>query len=275
MNEPSQSVSTASAHHSRRVFRAFLAVLFLYFCIAYLGMPRYWQKYETRHPALTDIPGITHAADDIPGDPLNIGLIGTEEMVHRAMSAAKWYPADPITFESSLRIAADVVLAKPFDDAPVSPLFLFGRKQDLAFEQPIGNDPRRRHHVRFWKCPKLDEKGRPLWIGAATLDTHVGLSYTTGQITHHIGPDVDLERDKIIEDLKAAGVEGDVRWINDFHKVREGRNGGGDPWHTDGRLAVAVLAIPKEPAAPQRVTHAQLNSFRNQNLNMEPSNDIR
>jgi hypothetical protein len=28
--------------------------------------------------------------------------------------------------------------------------------------------------------------------------------------------------------------------VDDFHKTREGRNGGGDPWHTDAKLYVGV-----------------------------------
>ena len=159
------------------------------------------------------------------------------------MIAAKWYPADKITMESSLRIAVGVVFDRPYDDAPVSSLYLWGRKEDLAFEQPVGNDPRRRHHVRFWRAEKVDAQGRPLWIGSATFDTHVGLSYTTAEITHHIAPNVDEDRDKVMNDLRKAGRLSAEYWIDGFHKVLQGKNGGGDPWHTDGRLAVGVLAI--------------------------------
>ena len=159
------------------------------------------------------------------------------------MLSAKWFPADAITLRSSLRIAAGTVFDRPYFDAPVSNLYFFGRKQDLAFEQPIGNDPRQRHHVRFWQCDELDEEGRPLWIGAATRDSSVGLSHTTGQITHHIAAEIDPERDKIIADIKAVGDLLDFYWVDDFQEPPQGRNGGGDPWHTDGRLAVGVLKI--------------------------------
>jgi hypothetical protein len=67
----------------------------------------------------------------------------------------------------------------------------------------------------------------------------VGLSYTTGQVTHHIGPDIDAERDRIAAELQKQGAK--VEWENDFRKVREGKNGGGDPWRTDGRLAIVEL----------------------------------
>jgi hypothetical protein len=69
----------------------------------------------------------------------------------------------------------------------------------------------------------------------------VGFSHTTGQITHHIAPDVDAERDKIIADLRQAGQLRQVLWIDQFHQVLRGYNGGGDPYATDGRLAVGVI----------------------------------
>lgn len=80
-----------------------------------------------------------------------------------------------------------------------------------------------------------------MWLGAATFDERVGLSYTTGEVTHHIGPNVDAERDRIANELEKVDRVQEVYWINDFHPRLEGRNGGGDPWHTDGRLAVVVL----------------------------------
>jgi hypothetical protein len=217
--------------------------LVLYVLVAYLLLPQRWRSYERRHPALLNAPRITHTASGIPGDPLNLALIASEEELHRALLAAGWFPADPVTLASSLRIAADTVLRRSYDDAPVSSLYLFGRKQDFAFEQPVGDDPRRRHHVRLWRSSELDDQGRPAWFGAATYDERVGLSHTTGEITHQIGPDVDAERDKVIADLKQAGKLAEEYWVDDFQPQHEGKNGGGDPWRTDGRLAAGVLGV--------------------------------
>ena len=118
------------------------------------------------------------------------------------MTAAGWFPADPIPCASSLRIAVDSGLRRPDDDAPVSNLYLFGRQQDLAFEQPVGGSP---GGTAPWSGRALEQTGdshRPAWVGSATFDERVGLSYTTGQVTHHIGPDVDQERDRITTDAK-------------------------------------------------------------------------
>lgn len=232
---------------TRAMFRVLGGGLVLYFVVAYALVPLVWRRYEKRHPALDGAPQITHTANGIPGDPLNIGLVATDEEIHRALLAAKWFPADPITLESSIRIAGSTVLHRPYEDAPVSSLFLWNRKQDLAFEQPVGEDARRRHHVRFWHSEQRDDNGRPLWLGAVTFDTRVGFSHTTGEITHHISADVDAERDKLLADLQQAGVLERVDWVDGFHDKLNGKNGGGDPWRTDGRLAIGVIRIPQGP----------------------------
>jgi LssY C-terminus len=225
-----------------------MGMVMVYAIAAYLIVPTLWRVEIVRHPALQGAPRITHTAAGIHGDPLNIALVATEAGLVKAMLAAGWYPADPLTLESSLRIASSTVFHRPYVDAPVSNLYLWGRKEDLAFEQPAGGDPERRHHVRFWRSAEVDEMGRPLWIGAATYDVGVGVSHTTGQITHHIAADVDTERDKLMSDLRRAGQLSRDVWIEQFHQVLQGYNGGGDPYHTDGRLAVGII-VPQQPSA--------------------------
>jgi hypothetical protein len=245
---PASHVRASSRRRSMRApVRLVVAIAIVYLLVAYLVLPLAWARYEKRHPAIEDSPRITRTARGIPGDPLNVAFVGSQTELELALLAAGWVPADPITLKSTVKIAAGAVFHRSYVDAPVSNLFLWGRKQDLAFEQPAGKDPRRRHHVRFWRSERLDEAGRPLWIGAATFDTKVGFSHTTVQITHHIAADVDDERDKLMTDVKASGNLPEFYWVDGFHLTLQGKNGGGDKWHTDGRLAVGVLGPP--PAA--------------------------
>jgi hypothetical protein len=237
---------------TRRAFptwaRIAVALGATYFLGAYAILPRLWKHHEEHHADFRDGPRVTHTASDIPGDPLNIALVGTEEEVIRAMTTARWDPANALTFRSSLRIVVDTVLRKPDDQAPVSNLYLFGRKEDLAFEKPVGGSPRERHHVRFWHTDKTDND-RTAWIGSAAYDVGVELSRTTGQVTHHISPNVDAERDVLVADLSKA-IPAQVRWLDGFHTQLQGRNGGGDPWRTDGRLAVVVLPLTQATSSP-------------------------
>jgi len=195
------------------------------------------------HPALVRSPRHTTTAQGRQGDAVNVAFIGSEEELHRTLAAAGWFAADPITLRTSIKIAADVVLHKPYAHAPVSDLYLWGRRQDAAFEQPAGDSPKQRHHVRFWRSAEVDHNGEPLWLGAATYDERVELSRTTGGITHKISPDIDRERNKLVSDTIQAETLDGYYWVEQFHVQPEGRNGGGDPYFTDRRLAVGVIDV--------------------------------
>jgi len=245
-------IVTDSESQTRRGFpaweRILLAIAALYFLIAYLILPRLWKRHERHLGVMKKSPRVTQTSSDIPGDPLNIALVGTEEDIIRAMTAAGWDPADSLTFRSSVRIVVDTVLRKPDDEAPVSNLYLFGRKEDLAFEKPVGGSPKERHHVRFWHMEKSYDD-RPAWIGSAAYDIGVELSRTTGQVTHHISPNIDAERDLLVADVSKA-VPAQVQWLDSFHQELRGRNGGGDPWQTDGRLAIVALTLTQAASSP-------------------------
>jgi hypothetical protein len=216
-------------------------------------LPRLWSHHE-HEPGLASLPMVTRAASDIPGDPLNVGLVGSKEDVVLAMHAAGWFPADPVTLRSSVDIVGSVMLDRPYHDAPVSPLYYEGRKEQLAFEQPEGTSADRRHHVRFWQVLDQGTDGRPVWLGSITFDRGVGLSRDTCQVTHHIAPDIDAERDLLIHDLRDAGMVQNFFQISGIGPTLFGRNGEGDPYYTDGEIDVATLAIDGQRQTQPPVT---------------------
>ena len=227
----------------RRLTRGILLAIVVWAATAYLLLPSFWRHYE-HLPAMATLPTITHTPSGLPGDPLNVALVGSEEEIIRAFAAARWWPADPITLESSLRIAESVVLHRPDPEAPVSTLILFGRRQDLAFEQDVGGSAKERHHVRFWRTGVHADGGAAVWVGSAAFDRGAGLSHTTGQITHHIAPDLDAERDTVMRDLEQAGWITTTYFVTGIGPTLNGHNGGGDRYYTDGEMAVGVLATP-------------------------------
>ena len=220
---------------------AFGIVLTTYLLVAYVVLPWLWLEDETHHPALAVSPKVTHNVDGVPGDPLNVGLVGHRPQVIQAMRAAGWQPADAVTLASSVNIVRSVLFHRPDTTAPVSALYVFGRRQDLAFEREVGSSASQRHHVRWWRADQLDPLGRPLWLGAVSFDRGVGLSHLTGQITHHIAPDLDVERDQLMADLERAG-----QLVQQYRRpgvgpTRTGRNAGGDRYFTDGLVSVGEL----------------------------------
>ena len=224
-----------------RTLKVVVALVVTWLLLAYLILPALWRHYE-HQPALESAPKTTRTAQGIPGDPLNVGLIGTEQELVRALLGSGWDAADPVTLKSSIGIARSVLRDRPYVDAPVSSLFLFGRKQDLAFEKPVGENASHRHHVRFWKSTEYGRGELPLWIGAVTYDRSVGLSHRTGQITHHIGADIDAERDGLFADLRKEGWLKEEFQVTGVGATLLGRNGGGDRYFTDGELTIGMLA---------------------------------
>jgi hypothetical protein len=224
----------------RRLAAAAIGVVIAYLLVAYIFAPLFWRHFE-HQPRLAELEATTRTALGVPGDAINVGLEGTEDDGLCAMNAAGWKPADPATLRSSLRIAGSVLFDRPYEDAPVSPLYYDGRKQDLAFEKPAGKSATKRHHVRFWKVLEAGDDGLPVWLGAATFDDKAGVSHYTGQITHHVAPDIDAERDLLTSDLTKANKAEATYSVSGLGPTLFARNGGGDPYFTDGDIAVSKL----------------------------------
>lgn len=256
MTEPQAKIQGRKAWIARVSLLAAALTALLYGAVAYLILPAAWAHHE-RQPGLADKPMVTRTKQGIPGDALNVGLVGGKESVIRAMHEAGWFPADPITLRSSVEIVGSVLLDRPYHDAPVSPLYYDGRKEDLAFEKPDGRSADRRHHVRFWQALDKGAEGRPVWLGSVTFDRGVGLSHYTGQVTHHIGPDIDAERDGLIGDLRKAKVVEAVYQVTGIGPTLFARNGEGDPYWTDGEIWIAALTPDARPTdQPPRIVDA-------------------
>lgn len=213
-------------------------LLLLWFFSAYFVLPRLNRRLSKIYLPNYFI-GRTRTADGLLGDPINLALNGTEDQLVAAMEKAGWHLAEDLTFKSSIKMVYSSVFGRRYPGAPVSPLFVFNEQQNLAFQKDINNNPRKRHHVRFWKTPQdwwLPGGYQADWLGAATYDKNVGLSLFTGQVTHKIDADVDKERDFVIKTIKDAGATKRVNVIKHFTTSYYSRNGGGDTIHTDGSL---------------------------------------
>jgi hypothetical protein len=215
-------------------FALFLPIL--WFALAYAGLPRLWSHHE--HKKIGQRREIvSYTAQDIPGDPINLRLKGDEPAIVCAFKKAGWSVADPVSVRTGLLIGVSVLFRLSYPQAPVSPLFVKDHRQTIAFEKAEGRSADKRHHVRFWQIGDND------WLGAATFDRGVGVSLFTLQVTHHIGPDVDTERDaagKLIE-ANGGALIGTLSSRIAPHTWR--RNGGGDRYHTDGHINVYRVGV--------------------------------
>lgn len=105
-----------------------------------------------------------------------------------------------MTPETCAKIAIDSLSNRPYPTAPVSDLYLYGHKQDLAFEKPT-NDVQNRGHIRLWDT-HTETNHEEVWIGSATYDHGIEIGSNTHLPTHHISPSVDKERDRVYQALR-------------------------------------------------------------------------
>lgn len=222
--------------------------------MAYLALPRLHRTLTSIYVPSYFI-GRTVTPDGLLGDPVNLAVNGSAEQIHTAMKAAGWTLADPVTLGSSWGIVKSSVTRRSYPEAPVSPLLLFGRVQEFAYQQEVDGNAAQRHHIRFWRCPEdwpLPGGGhRVQWLAAGTYDRAVGLSLFTLQVTHKIDADIDVERDYVVDTVLHAVPEAEVAVIEDFATGYHSRNGGGDAVRTDGDLPVLQLgAVPVTQAVP-------------------------
>ncbi|QPE04349.1 LssY C-terminal domain-containing protein [Microbacterium schleiferi] len=235
-----------------------LVAIAFWVLLAYLVLPRIHRILTTIY-----VPGYfigrTRTSDGLLGDPVNLAFMGEEAAIHEALQRAGWTLADPVTLRSSIRIVTSTISRRSYHRAPVSPLFLFGRMQDFAYQQEVDGNPAQRHHVRFWRCPDdwpLPGGRRVEWLAAGTFDSSVGLSLFTLQVTHRIDADTDVERDHIVSSLLAADPGIRVAVIEDFSTSYHSRNGGGDSIRTDGDLPILDLRPVEVAAAAAAATDA-------------------
>ena len=204
------------------------------------------------------VPSFTTTGDGLPGDPVNVALVGTLPQLRAAFKTLGWSEADRLDLASSWGMMRAFVFNSPYPAAPFSTLYLFGRGQDVGFQRAIDNSPRKRHHIRFWSLslvraestwargsaafwlntdrPPDDE--RVLWVGAGTRDTGLSLTRLTFQITHATDSDTNVERDFIIAALENIGAVGAVKVYQAGQCLATERV---NHYTTDGRVTLASL----------------------------------
>jgi hypothetical protein len=233
-----------------------LAVAVTYGIAAYIVLPRAIRMglklLQSRR-----VPSYTITGDGLPGDPVNVVLVGTLQQLRDAFAALGWSDADRLSLASSCGMVRAFVLNAPYPNAPFSTLYLFGRGQDIGFQKAIDNSPRKRHHIRFWALSQkraqatwgtqgfwLNTERPPdnesvLWIGAGTRDTGLSFTRLSFQITHATDSDTNAERDYIVGELRKKRSIGAVQVYKAGENLVTERI---NHYITDGEITLAILA---------------------------------
>jgi hypothetical protein len=187
---------------------------------------------------LADAPKRAASKDNHPGDPVNLVFVGTAQEIEQAFRQAGWAEPKKKNQKSIWKTAQAVINDDGYDAAPVSDLYLFGRKEDLAFEKTLDTF-NKRHHLRLWQTPTSAPDGRPIWLAAATHD--VGIDVHPGVISHATDPNLDDERAQVGSDLYLGGAVQAAEFIAPPNPLSSGMTATGGAWHTDGKLFVIDL----------------------------------
>lgn len=219
------------------------SLVILWILLAYYLLPK-MHRLLSRVYVPNYFIGRARTTDGLLADPVNMAVRGDKAALLSAMEKAGWTLADPLTIRTSAAIVASIFRRRSYPTAPVSDLFVFGRKQSFAFQKQVDGDPTRRHHIRFWHLPaNMYLPGGHLvdWVAAATYDNAVGFSLFTLQLTHRISGDVDKERDFVVKTLKSARRTRVIQQVEGFFPSYKHRNGGGHKFFTDGSMVIVDL----------------------------------
>lgn len=205
---------------------------------------RFWKAYKKRarrtvevNQAYADkLPSLAHTLGGRPMEPINFVFIGDKEAITQAFRNAGWIKADHPTPFNLLRALFTIIFDRGYPAGPVTPLQVDNHVQDLAFQKPTRqNRFRRRHHLRIWQTPHRSKNGQ-IWIASGSYDEGFKITLRSTLVTHKIGPNLDTEREFVVNSLADQGVRFS-HWLNGS-APKQAQNAFGDNYHTDGRLAV-------------------------------------
>jgi hypothetical protein len=176
-----------------------------------------------------------------PGDMVNYALIGTQDQITKAFTAAGWVQVDKTTQDAVVHGLISTLSHSAYTEMPMSTLYLFGRSQDLSFARA---DPLAvaaiRHHLRVWKTTET-VGGEEFWVGSATHDNGFEKDQRNGGVTHHIDANVDQERDFLEQSFSGAGVLAGAAYVMPSNPLTTAKTATGGSFQSDGRIVVMDL----------------------------------
>jgi hypothetical protein len=196
--------------------------------------------------ALEELPCcVTNKDGTRNGDPLNLVVVGGADDAFPALVRRGWRPTEQTWSGSVLKMINSAMSGERYPYAPVSPLYLYDRPQDLALQKARDNI-HQRNHLRLWLSP-MRYHGKDVWVGQISRD--IGSRFTIHSpylTTHKIDPDVDEARTALQEDMvysQSLVKLGLVKGVGAAPKDAPRHNLTKDPYYTDGFRGVLMFDV--------------------------------
>ena len=201
--------------------------------------------------ALEKLPCCTTSLDGTRnGDPLNIVVIGGVEQVVDAFIDNGWDETELLTSQNMAKAVKAFLAGSTYRHMSISPLYCFGRVQDLSMQKPR-KTVSARNHLRLWMTSMM-YKGAPVWVGQISRDVGIRMTFKTWPpLTHKISPAVDEAREYLIENMVTSNTLAEFGFVGGVGPVSPAEpreNLTGDPYFTDGLRAVLVISEKPTPA---------------------------
>ncbi|MCD6533753.1 MAG: LssY C-terminal domain-containing protein [Deltaproteobacteria bacterium] len=188
-------------------------------------------------------------------DPLNLIMIGHSEDIGPAFVHRGWELAESAHFRAVWKMIKSSLFGSNYRYSPMSALFMYGRKQDVAL-QKARNTIDERNHLRLWYAPARF-KEMPILVGQISRDIGVRL---TGKLfpptTHVIDPEVDEARWYLEQDLtlsQRVRRVGLAQGVGRAPEKKPKHNLMGDPYYTDGFRLVVIFT--NEPTSFSQIDY--------------------
>jgi membrane-associated phospholipid phosphatase len=178
-----------------------------------------------------NLPKYTETITARPQEPISFIIIAQNDADFiNHFNQTGWFLADRVSFKTTVKLAQNALANREYLTAPVTPSFWNSEVNNFGFEKSTEKQSvRQRHHVRFWKTNIKTTTGEEIYVGTASLDS--GLKWL---VTHRINPDIDTERDFLLQDLISSGLEANFQLVK-LVAPTLGKNFGGDQFFTDGK----------------------------------------
>ena len=140
-----------------------------------------------------------------------------------------------------LDAAGPALLRRHFRYTPASPLYVFGRPQDIAAKKGFRWVAAQPHVLRIW-LTKIRFQGKLVWMGQINMPR--GGRFASHESLAVIDPDVDEARNDLVQDAIYSQLLSEIGFVKGAGPVARSSprtTPGGSTYHTDGLRAVLIF----------------------------------
>ncbi len=208
---------------------------------------------------LRQVPQRTTTTKSIDADLVNLVFVGSEQQVQAAFREAGWHNSDPVGRHSVMQGLYALLNNSGYAQQPMKTFLMDGKPEDMNWQKGL-NSYGRRDHLRIWQWTP-EGATDPVWVVSSTHDTGAVLSFKYKGFIHHISPNIDDERAKVIRDLNFSGCVKSLTYVSRPGISTITQNATGDLVRTDGSVAVVQLQ-DCQPILPSLATSASTTKYK-------------